>query len=310
MPEPKNADAHVNAAIQDVAIGYENSLYIAERVFPSVNVAHKSDVYFKFTKGDRFRDEAANDRQPGTRAPRGGWNVTTEPYACKRISFGQGVPDMIVDNADDVVRPFENAASHVMEQINIRRERRLVTDIFATGKWDTDVVGGVGADKWDDYANGDPAKDISDGVDTILQNTGMKPNILVMGHEVMSALKQHPDAIDRYKHTQTGILTEAQVAAWLDIPTVLVGDAVYNSAQERQTTSMSFIWGKNVLLAGVTNSPSIDTPSAGYTFNWQGVSTKTYREEAEEQDVVEANVDLDMKLTASDLGYFFSGIVD
>lgn len=251
-----------------------------------------------------------NDRKPGTRAPRGGWNVSTEPYACKRISFGQGVPDDIVDNSDDVVRPFENATTHVMEQLSIRRERRLVTDIFATSKWDTDKTGGTDVDKWDDYANGDPAKDVSDASLTMLQNTGRKPNVMVMGVEVMEALKQHPDAIDRYKHTQTGILTEAQVSAWLNIPTVLVGEAVYNSAAEGATVAMSFIWGKNVLMLHVTGSPSIDEPSAGYTFDWKGVSTKTYREEAEEQDVVEANQDLDMKQTASDLGYYFSAIVD
>lgn len=310
MSEPKFADAHVDAAINEIAIAYTNPLYIAERVFPTVPVNHKSDKYFIFTKGDRFRDEAENDRQPGTRAPRGGWNVSTETYSCKRISFGQGVPDDLVDNSDDVVRPFENATNNVMEMVNIRRERRLVTDVFTTGKWDTDKTGGTDVDKWDDYSNGDPSKDISDGVDTILSNTGARPNVLVMGHEAMSALKLHPDVIDRYKHTQTGIVTESQVAAWLDIPTILVGSAVYNSAVEGQTTSMGFIWGKHAMLLHVTGAPSIDTPSAGYTFSWKDVSTKTYREEAEEQDVVEANHDLDMKLTASDLGYFFSGIVD
>lgn len=308
MPQPKYASVHVDSAIRDVAIAYRNSFYIAGEVFPNVPVRHRSDVYYKFDKGDWFRDQADNDRRPGTRASRGGWNVTNETYTCKQISFAQGVPDLIVENADDVVRPFENATDFVMEQIMIRRERRLAADIFATGVWGTDVVGGTGTDLWSDFANGDPPTDIETAKDTILQNTGRLPNTLVIGRGLLKYLKLHPDALDRFKHTQTGILSNAQIAEWLEIERLLVGQATYNSAKEGQAASMSFIWGNSALLAYIAPSPGIDVPSAGYTFSFQDVNTKTFREEAEAQDVVEANVNIDMKVCGSDFGYYFSNM--
>ena len=72
---------------------------------------------------------------------------------------------------------------------------------------------------------------------------------------------------------------------------------------------MALIWGKNALLMYVTDAPAIEEPSAGYTFQRRDASTKTFREEPEEQDVVEANKDIDMKITATDCGYYFSAAV-
>lgn len=309
MPLPRFADVHVKRAIQNIAIGYQNPMMIAEQVFPTVPVDNQSDKYYTFDRGDMFRDQAANDRQPGSRAPRVGFNLSTDEYACKRISLGQGVPDMIVQNADEVVRPFERATANVMRQVLLRRERRLAADIFAISKWNTDVVGGTGFTQWNDFANSDPAANILTGKDAISLEIGVEPNLLIIGQDVLSDLRLHPDVIDRFKYTRVGIIGPAEIAQWLDIPRILVGGAPYNSANEGQTTSMARIWGKNALLLYVTDAPAIDEPSAGYTFQWQPVSTKTYREEAEEQDVVEANVNIDMKITSTISGYFFSACV-
>jgi hypothetical protein len=310
MPQPRFADVHVKRAIQNVAIGYQNPAFIAEQIFPTVPVDNQSDKYYTFDRGDMFRDQAENDRQPGSRAPRVGWNLSNDEYACKRISLAQGVPDMTVENADEVVRPFERATANVMRQVLIRRERRLAADMFTTGVWGTDKTGTTDFSKWSDFANSDPAKDILVAKDAVSLEIGVEPNLLVIGQDVLRSLRLHPDAIDRFKYTRVGIIGAAEIAQWLDVPRVLVGGAPYNSAAEGQTVSMARIWGQNALLMYVTDAPAIDEPSAGYTYQWQPVSTKVFREEAEEQDVTEANVNIDMKVTSSISGYFFSDCVD
>lgn len=306
MPQPRVSDVHVDRAISNVAIRYSNGLFIADTVAPQVNVANESDKYFVFTKGDWFRDDADNDRAPGTRAPRGGFSLTTETYSLFEAAHASAVPDRVRDNADDPLRPFEDASRYSSQMVMLRRERRAAATLFGTGSWGTDKTV---TNQWSDFTNSDPAADVATGLDTIMSNTGQQANTLVIGREVFTQLRQHPDGLDRYKHTQTGILSAEMVAAWLGVERMIVGNAIVNTANEGASVSMSYVWGKNALLMYVTDNPSISEPSAAYTFQRGGLATKRWREEAEAQDVVEATLLARTIQTASDCGYYFDAVV-
>ena len=306
MANPRISDVHIDRAIENVAIRYTNDMMVAENVAPRVTVQNESDKYFKFDKGDWMRDEADNDRQPGTRAPRGGYRLSTDTYTLKEIAQASEVPDRIRDNADNPLRPFEDASEWASRMVMIRREKRASSALFAASTWGTDKTV---SSQWSDFVNSDPAADVADGVDSILSATGQMPNSLLVGQEVYSKLRQHPDGLDRYKHTQTGIMNEEMVAQWLGVDNIIVGRGINNTAAENATVSMSFIWGKNALLMYTAASPSISEPSAAYIFQKGGVDTKRFREEAEAQDVVEVTHLVDIKVTASDCGYYFPSVV-
>jgi hypothetical protein len=87
---------------------------------------------------------------------------------------------------------------------------------FKTGVWATDKVGGTDFVKWSD-AGSDPISDVADIVVAFRKLTGFKPNICVLGADVMKGLKQHPDIIDRIKYTQKGIVTEDLIATLFDV---------------------------------------------------------------------------------------------
>ena len=80
---------------------------------------------------------------------------------------------------------------------------------------------------------------------------------------------------------------------------------------------MSLVYGKNVLLAYANPSPSIEQPSAGYTFSWKGyfgasgagLRIKQFRIEPREVDRIEGEMAFDMKATATDLGCFLANAV-
>lgn len=306
MANPRISDVHIDRAIENVAIRYTNDMMIAENVAPRVTVQNESDKYFKFDKGDWMRDEADNDRQPGTRAPRGGYRLSTDTYNLKEIAQASEVPDRIRDNADNPLRPFEDASEWASRMVMIRREKRAASALFANSTWGTDKTV---SSQWGDFVNSDPAADVAEGVDSMLSSTGQMANTLLVGQEVYSKLRQHPDGLDRYKHTQTGIMNEEMVAQWLGVDNIIVGRGINNTAAEGATDSMSFIWGKNALLMYTTASPSISEPSAAYIFQKGGVDTKRFREEAEAQDVVEVTHLVDIKVTASDCGYYFPSVV-
>jgi hypothetical protein len=73
---------------------------------------------------------------------------------------------------------------------------------------------------------------------------------------------------------------------------------------------------KSALLCYAPDSPSLLTPSAGYTFNWkgylggnaQGVRIKRFRMEHLEVDRIEGAITYDQKVVCPDMGIFLSGI--
>ena len=308
MPNPKIGDVHIDRAISNVAIRYQNSNFIADQVAPVVTVEKESDKYFTFTKGDWFRDEADNDRAPGTRAPRGGFDLSNENYALKEIAQASAIPDRIRDNADNPLRPFEDASEWSMQMVMLRRERRCASTLFNANNWSNQNALGANQ-RWNDFVNSDPATDIAVGKDTVLQSTGNAPNVLLIGQEVYKYLRMHPDALDRFKHTQTGILNQEQVAQWLDVDRDIIGSAIVNTAAKGAADSMSYVWGKNATLMYVTANPSISEPSAAYIFQKSSPETKRFREEAEAQDVVEVSLLTTIKVTSSDCGYYFPSCV-
>jgi hypothetical protein len=91
-----------------------------------------------------------------------------------------------------------------------------------------------------------------------------------------------------------------------------------NTANEGATPVFSFIHGKNALLCYTPPAPALQTPSAGYTFLWRGISAglgepaviRRFRMEHLRADRVEGELAFDNKVVAQDMGYFFSGIVE
>lgn len=305
MPQPRISSVHIDRAITNMAMRYSNPLFVGQNFAPVIPVEKESDDYFIYDKAEWLRDVADDDRRPGARAPRSGYTLSTAKYALRQAAQAMAVPDRIAENSDDPLRPYEDASAFCMQMVLLRRERRIATKLFTGGNWGTNTTL-AGTDQWSDFVNSDPAEDVNTAIDAVLQNTGFRPNTMLVGQQVWSKLRIHPDGLDRYKHTQTGVMTAAMVAEWLGIERLLIGAATRNSAAEGAAFSGSFIWGKHALIAYVTGNPSISEPSGSYIFQKRGVQTKRFREEAEAQDVVETTLSFDIQITGSDLGYFYT----
>ena len=92
---------------------------------------------------------------------------------------------------------------------------------------------------------------------------------------------------------------------------IIVCNTVYDSAVYGATAAQSFVLGDVALLFYSPSGPSLEDPSAGYNFTWngygmEGFGTRRFWLEKEMAYRVEAHHYHDMKKVASDLGYFFS----
>jgi hypothetical protein len=305
---------HIDRALTNVSLAYVQSDadFIAGRVFPSVPVSAQTDKYWTYDKNDWFRDEA-QIRPPATESAGGDFDIDTASYYAKVYAFHMDLDDQTLANADAALNLEADAARFVTRRLLLRREIDWASKYFTTGVWGTD---NTSATDWDNYATSTPLLDIQAAKGTMLNTTGYEPNTLVLGYDVYAALLNHPDFVDRIKYTSSEAITSQIMARLFGVDRVFVAKAVKATNVEGETAAYAQVSGDNALLVYVPPSPSLLTPSAGYTFEWTGVSdgvgenVGTVRIPIPEKRVVrvESQMAWDAKVIAADMGYFFSDL--
>tara|TARA_R110002020_G_scaffold64898_3_gene171765 strand:+ start:2960 stop:3925 length:966 start_codon:yes stop_codon:yes gene_type:complete len=320
MPQPTASDVHVNAALTNISIGYmqEANHFIADKVFPIVPVSKQSDRYFVYDEGDFYRSEATL-RAPGTESAGAGFDIDNTPsYYAGVYAVHKDIDDQIRANSDAAIQPDRDATLFCTQQLLIKRELVWAANNFTTGKWSADIAGGGLLNGVWSSAGSTPIEDVDKQADTILKQTGYKPNVMCVGADVHRVLKNHPDVLDRIRYTQEGIVTEDLLASLLGVDKYLVLRATQNTAQQGAANSMSFIGAADdALLVYAPENPGLMVPSGGYHFAWngylgagpQGQRVKRFRMEHLAADRVEGEMAFDAKLTSAALGVFFNGCV-
>lgn len=329
MSQPTAGDVHVNAPLTNISLAYiqAQANFVSDRFFPNIPVSKQSDRYYTYSRADFNRDEM-QERAPGTESAGGGYDLDNTPtYYAPVYAFHKDVADQIRANSDSVLNSDRDATIYVTQKALIKRERLFASRAMSSGVWTNSKIGvnsGVNAGEfliWND-PNSDPISDIRNAKREILESTGFEPNKFVMGQIVMDALVDHPDIVDRVKYGQTpgapAMVNASTLAQLFGLDEVMVSKAVYNSAAKGATEASNFIVGRNALLAYVTPTPGIMTPTAGYTFSWSGWMgatgighrIKRFRMEELEADRIEAQMAFDQKIVGADLGFFFENAAD
>lgn len=314
MPRPTLSSVHVNAALNNVAIGYKPSNYVLDQVFPIVPVMKESDYYFSWTQGDIRRNEAKKVR-PGDRAPRGGFSVSSTTYTADFWKFAWPIPDRIRANMDQAISAEVNATMRVMDKILLSREATIATLLTTTSNWtNTAAAGGF----WD-AGLGDPLGEIETANQAVKMAIGFPANTMVLSWKAARALRKHPQLLEhlsvmlgtgqRSAGAGPKFATPETIAEMVDIPRVIVVPANYNSANEGQTASYAEVMADTVWVGYVAPSPAIDEPSAGYVFQVKAPMIRTWREDAEEQDVVEGQVGFVAQATLAGAGYTITNVL-
>ena len=322
---PTQSDLHINTPLTNVSIAYLQSAksYIADKVFPRLPVKTQSNLYWKYSKSD-WRRTDVQKRAPATETKGVGWNMTTDQYFCHVYGVHKDIDDQVRANADSVFSLDRDATEFVTNQMLLKRDVDWNTQYFKAGVWDTEYDSASDYTKWDDAAS-DPIGDMSTWTIEFRKLTGMEPNTMVLGANTMAALKQHPDIIDRIKYTQRGIVSEDLIATLFDVQRIFVSYATIADVEQTNdpgtqdaAASYDFITpAKSALLLHTTKSPSLMTPTAGYTFTWNGylggnsngIRVKRFRQERIASDRIEAEMTYDMKTVCSDLGVYIKDAV-
>ena len=326
MPRPSRRQVHIDRALTNISVAFIQSAdaFVAERVFPVVPVQKQSDRYFVYEKEDWFRDEAQK-RAPATESAGGGYDIDNTPsYFCEKYAFHKDVTEEDRVNADDPLRPNEDASRFVTQKMLLKREVVWANKFFSPDTWNNEAEGtssSPGSDEvlqWDQEGS-TPIQDVDAAKMSIASKTGFRPNVLVLGADVYSALRNHDDILGRIVFTQRGIVTPDILAQLFDVERVVIGWAVKNSAAKGATEDTDFLLGKHALLAYSAPSPGIMQPTAGYIFSWQGLlgagayGNRIVRLSMDQLGIgterVEGEMAFDVKKVADDLALFFKNVV-
>lgn len=330
---PEGKSLYFNQPLTTVSTAYAQSgNWIAPQVFPTVPVVRQGDLYWKYPQGD-WKRTIAGVRAPATETPGGGWTMDSDTYFAQVYGVHKDVDDQTSTNAaGGGFNLYADAARWVTEQLLLKRDRLWVDTYLRTGLWTgtTGVGGGAdGADlvggtadgsnvitRWD-LSGGDPIKNLTAQILGQAQKTGYRPNVLVMGPAVYTALLNSQSIIERVKYSGNGFLTEDVVRQALNVERLVVTWTTENTAPKGAPDSINFMNTKSALLVYAPANAGLQTLSGGYIFTWTGLlgagafgtRIKRWRMEEIASDRIEGEMAFDMKVVSPDVGVFFSNVV-
>jgi len=307
MARPTARDRHVDAAMTEVSIMFGNENYIADQIFPVINVQKKSDKFFKFPAAAWFRD-LIEPRAPGDKAKRVDFSITTGSYLCLPYALSKAVTQEERENSDTALQPEIEATQFVTDKLLMGLEVRVANIVSTSTNWASASNLSSGT-KWSSDSS-TPSANIITLKKAVRQLIGRYPNVAVLGAEVMERLIDHPELIDRIKYTRPGaIVTVDDIAQWFGFEKVLVGEGIKATNQEGAADAFSDIWGDFFWCGWVPSSVSLRTPASGYIFEWQGRVTERFNEAQRKQDIFAVEHHTDERITASQSGAIYSDLL-
>lgn len=267
---------YVSKPLTNISIAYTNNEYIAEKILPVVPVV--IDTAKIVTYGmDNLRIEESL-RAQGSGANEINHTVSIgDHYVLADHALKEFVTDEEEENADLPINPRIDATENLVGKMFLIKERELSLTMENTGVI-TQNVTLTGTDQWSDYDNSDPLADISTGISTVFDNSGMYPNAFVMSYAVMLKLITHPAIQDLVRNVPimtADIAVQALKSAFPGIENIYVGKAKYNSGLEGGTDALANVWGKHFWVGFINPKPTLKSRSLGYTYQKKGQNRRT-----------------------------------
>ncbi len=296
----------VDPVLTNIARGYRNAQFIGEALFPVVSVDKEGATIPKFGK-EAFRlweTERAIRAKSNIMVPD---DVNSIDVVLREHDLSYPVDYR--EKAESMFDAEVRAAKRVKDSVDLRREYQYAQiaqnpDTYLSGS----KVTLSGSSKWSDNG-GDPIGDVEDGKEKIRQETGIRPNTMVMGASVYQALKFHTKLQEALGSNERKLLTVEHLKSLFGIHTICIGEAIAGD------TATGDIWGANLILAYVAQpgegiEASYEEPSFGYTLRLRGKpETDTYTEDGGKVRYIRHTDICRPVVVGADAGYLITGIV-
>lgn len=251
--------------------------YICEQILPLVNVKQSTGKLGAYgTSHLRIETSLTGGKnkykQVDTR------NYSTQVYMCEK----HGLKDIISEeDYANVEAPFDaetDTTDELTTLLYLEKEKGLADSLASTSILSQNVTLS-GTDQLSDYTNSDPLGRFATARSVIFNSVGMAPDTAIMSWDVWNIVRYHPDLLVNlgYNYNRPGGLSVDEMARALDVKRVLIGEAVYESANEGQTSSIASVWGKHIVFAVSPTTAAKRQVSLGYRFQQFGAPRRVFK---------------------------------
>jgi hypothetical protein len=300
---------HIDQALTNVSVAYQNAAFIAEQVAPVIPVNMKSNKYWAYGM-ERFRRRMTS-REPGSAPRESGWSLSTDSYFCQGHAWRGWYPWEAPANADPVLDLDIDETETATDIVLLAQECDLV-DTLTNGLVSTDLAS-VPGNYQVDNPDMDPILYFDKAKEVIAKLIGRKPNGMAMGRPALRGLRSNPNVVRRVYGTTAPtdpLIKPEMLAEKLDLDEVLVGEAMYDTATEGEATSLDYIWGNNILLYYKDPNPGRRKVSLAYHFLWNVGNAGRIVEKWYDQDrkrfVIDVTKYRDQKIVSAGAGLLFT----
>lgn len=259
---PISKQIHQDKALEKISVMYKPGEFIADKLVSSLPVKHDTDKYYVYDFGILRLEETK--RAKGAATNRTKYTMSTSTYSLD----DHGLKDLVLDadkaNADKAINLEIDSTEILTNKILIRKEKECNDVIMASGNW-TNQESLTSTLAWTQNTTlSNPIVKIDSGTSKIIGSSGHKPNRLAIDDATFRGAKEHTSVLDRIKYTSADSVTEQMLAKLFNLEEVLIGRAIYESAQEGLTSVPASIWTNSGWLAYVEKSPGLKKASASY----------------------------------------------
>jgi hypothetical protein len=302
----------IDVALSQFAQLYRNNMMVAQYLFPRVEVIHQSDFFWQFGRENQAIRENSL-RAPGSAAERIQQTLSKTKYNTNDHSYARLITDEERGNfmAGDIE---QWATQAIMDKIMLDMEINVAAIAINTASYaGTNSVTLSGTSQWSDPVNSSPISDVETAKSQIRQ-IGQNANVLIIGDQVYQKLRVNNQIVARFVNVQGGAVSLAQLAVAFGVDQVVLASAI----QIDKNQNVSFVWGKNAVLAYAQQAPTMADPSFGKTFVWTqapgtvgGFSTEIAREApaSKKSDELAVHSYYGLQVTSNISGYLIKNAV-
>lgn len=302
MPSP--SQLHVNAALSQISVQFQNSQYIGLAVAPLLAVTKISDVFFKYGEADFFTrvNDLADDKSLAQELD---YTLSQDTYSCRFHANRTFVSDEEIRNADQPLNPMIDATEQLTNNILLGHEKACADLVFNPANYGSNTASP--ATKWD-VSSSTPIANIQTAIDATLGND---PLHAIIGIESFRALQRHPDLTAAFHFVSEGAVASAdQIARFFGFKSLSIGEARINTAAKGQPPVLSRIWGDSMLVFRKPDAPAPRKAALAYTFSVGDRQVITERHNmiggGTGGEFVKVTMNYDVKLISASAGFLIS----
>jgi len=309
MPQPTSNTAVSRPDLSVVVSEFRETAVtgsIGTRVMPFIPMREQSAEYPVIPKEVMLKIHDTRRAMRG-RYPSSDWEFEMGLYATRENGWEEKIDDRERKLYATLFDAEVVATRRATKIVDLALEQRIAAKVFNATNFTPNAV----SIEWDKPATATPIDDVNDAKMAVRGQCGMLPNTLIIGYYTFTKVRNCDQLVDRLLYTFPGIdinrMTAQQLAAVFDVERVLVGGAVYDSADKGQDSVIADLWDNEyAMLTTCSSAPDISDPCIGRSFIWTEESpgsgepvVESYREEGSRSDVVRVRHDSDERLLKS-----------